>query len=280
MHPLDLIKTRMQLQGVKAEVLSSEGINRVYYDGLFDCVQKMFRHEGILSFYKGILPPIMAETPKRAVKFFTFEQYKNFFSLGSTTVTPFIYSLAGAAAGVTEAIVINPFEVVKVSLQSDRNKLNLSPSTYSVTRQIIKTGGLGLNGLNKGLTATVFRNGVFNMIYFGFYHSVKDKIPKIHDATGEFFKKLLIGFSAGTLASCMNIPFDVAKSRMQGPQPKIGEVKYKSLFPTMHTIYKEEGWRALYKGLLPKVMRLGPGGAVMLVVYDLMSEFIQKKFPD
>jgi hypothetical protein len=28
------------------------------------------------GFYKGILPPILAETPKRATKFFTFEQYK------------------------------------------------------------------------------------------------------------------------------------------------------------------------------------------------------------
>lgn len=44
---------------------------------------------------------------------------------GSGTTTPLIYALAGAAAGVTEAIVVNPFEVVKVSLQSDKNKLKV-----------------------------------------------------------------------------------------------------------------------------------------------------------
>lgn len=37
--------------------------------------------------------------------------------------------------------------------------------------------GLGLRGLNKGLTATIGRNGTFNMIYFGFYHSVKEHFP-------------------------------------------------------------------------------------------------------
>lgn len=37
---------------------------------------------------------------------------------------------------------------------------------------------------------------------------------------------------------------------------------------------------ALYKGLLPKVMRLGPGGAIMLVVYDYMHTFLTKKFKD
>lgn len=54
-------------------------------------------------------------------------------------------------------------------------------------------------------------------------------------------KKFGIGFAAGTLASCANIPFDVAKSRMQGPQPVPGQVKYKTLFGSMRMIYVEEG---------------------------------------
>lgn len=57
----------------------------------------------------------------------------------------------------------------------------------------------------------------------------------------ELIKKFAIGFVSGTLASCMNVPFDVAKSRIQGPQPVPGSVKYKKLFPTIHLIYKEEG---------------------------------------
>jgi solute carrier family 25 2-oxodicarboxylate transporter 21 len=35
-----------------------------------------------------------------------------------------------------------------------------------------------MEGLNKGLTATFGRHGVFNMIYFGFYHSFKGYIPE------------------------------------------------------------------------------------------------------
>lgn len=52
-----------------------------------------------------------------------------------------------------------------------------APTTFSVARKIIEKDGFGLRGLNKGLTATIGRNGVFNMIYFGFYHSVKDHFP-------------------------------------------------------------------------------------------------------
>jgi solute carrier family 25 2-oxodicarboxylate transporter 21 len=68
-----------------------------------------------------------------------------------------------------------------------------------------------------------------------------------------------IGFTAGTLASIVNIPFDVAKSRIQGYLPENMPRKYNTCFQTILLVNKEEGFRALYKGIVPKVMRLGPG---------------------
>lgn len=218
----------------------------------------IFRTEGLFGFYKGILPPILAETPKRAVKFFTFEQYKNL--LGYVSLSPALtFAIAGLGSGLTEAIVVNPFEVVKVGLQASRNTFKEQPSTMSYARHIIKKEGLGLQGLNKGFTATLGRHGVFNMVYFGFYFNVKNIVPVNKDPTLEFLRKFGIGLLSGTIASVINIPFDVAKSRIQGPQPVPGEIKYRTCFKTMATVYQEEGISALYKGLLPKIMRLGPG---------------------
>ncbi|XP_010833625.1 mitochondrial 2-oxodicarboxylate carrier isoform X2 [Bos indicus] len=241
MHPLDVVKTRL------------------------------------FGFYKGILPPILAETPKRAVKFFTFEQYKKL--LGYVSLSPALtFAVAGLGSGLTEAIVVNPFEVVKVGLQANRNRFTEQPSTMSYARHIIKKEGLGLGGLNKGFTATLGRHGVFNMVYFGFYFNVKNIIPVNKDPTLEFLRKFGIGLLSGTIASVINIPFDVAKSRIQGPQPVPGEIKYKTCFKTMATVYQEEGILALYKGLLPKIMRLGPGGAVMLLVYEYTYSWLQENW--
>lgn len=64
MHPLDLVKTRLQIQSGK---VSNKNDPR-YYAGIWDCMSKMYKYEGITSFWKGIVPPILAETPKRAVK--------------------------------------------------------------------------------------------------------------------------------------------------------------------------------------------------------------------
>nr|CAB3266173.1 mitochondrial 2-oxodicarboxylate carrier [Phallusia mammillata] len=271
MHPLDVVKTRFQLQG--------NAPGSVHYRSVAHCFTTMYRAEGFLSFYKGILPPILAETPKRAVKFFCFERYQDLFSMGGPK-TPLIYSLAGLCSGLTEGIVCNPFERVKVQLQSERDvKLRDQQSTFSKARQIIRSDGYGMMGINRGLTATLGRHGVWNMVYFGVFHSAKKYIPETESNFAKVSYRLSLGLAAGTLASIINIPYDVAKSRIQGPQPVPGQIKYYGAHKAIYTIFKEEGFLALYKGLVPKLMRLGPSGAIMMMVYETISEFLAEKFP-
>ncbi|XP_023348769.1 mitochondrial 2-oxodicarboxylate carrier [Eurytemora carolleeae] len=236
MHPLDLVKTRLQIQA-NTQI---QGV--VHYNGLRDCFQQMYRSEGVLSFWKGIVPPILVETPKRAWKFFTFEQFQQVFLFGSDKPTALTYALAGLGSGVTEAIIVNPFEVVKVKMQANRAHQSVAPSSGNVVREIIKTDGIfGSSGLlGKGITATMGRNGFFNMIYFGFYHTFKDIVPHADNSKLEFGRKVLIGFLGGTLACCFNIPFDVAKSRIQGPQA-VGVEKYQGTIRVILRVYKEEG---------------------------------------
>jgi solute carrier family 25 (mitochondrial 2-oxodicarboxylate transporter), member 21 len=100
MHPLDVVKTRLQVQ-TAGQVGN--------YTSVADCFKKIIKSEGyifkkqfilnhllkyrfyrFLAIYKGILPPILAETPKRATKFFTFEQYKNLFNVGFLKNTPYV----------------------------------------------------------------------------------------------------------------------------------------------------------------------------------------------
>jgi hypothetical protein len=45
------------------------------------------------------------------------------------------------------------------------------------------------------------------------------------------------------------------------------------------TVWREEGFGALYKGFVPKVLRLGPGGGVLLLVVEAtLSIFRQGQF--
>ena len=41
-------------------------------------------------------------------------------------------------------------------------------------KDIVRRNGLGPSGLYRGLSSTVARNGIWNAIYFGVYHNVKN----------------------------------------------------------------------------------------------------------
>lgn len=77
---------------------------------------------------------------------------------------------------------------------------------------------------------------------------------------------LTLGLHVGT---ALNTPFDVVKSRIQGATKVPGVVpKYNWTYPSLVIIAREEGLRALYKGFVPKVLRLAPGGGVLLLVVE------------
>eukprot|EP00095_Tigriopus_kingsejongensis_P003266 maker-scaffold69_size418775-snap-gene-3.29 protein:Tk03266 transcript:maker-scaffold69_size418775-snap-gene-3.29-mRNA-1 annotation:"mitochondrial 2-oxodicarboxylate carrier" len=275
MHPLDLIKTRLQIQS-NATLGSAH-----HYNGIGDCIGKMYKHEGLKSFWKGIIPPLCVETPKRAWKFGTYEIFKGQMGYtrdGSMTLGQMaaVNLLAGMGSGVSEAIIVNPFEVVKVRMQSNRAHQSERPSTWKVAAEIARQDGMGRNGLlGKGMTATIGRNGAFNTIYFGFFYTVVHNTQELDNKWLELGRKFALGFTAGTLASCFNIPFDVAKSRIQGPQPEAGKIMYQGTLRTIGMVYSQEGFKALYKGLLPKILRLGPGGAIMLIVKDYVFDILK-----
>ena len=44
--------------------------------------------------------------------------------------------------------------------------------------------------------------------------------------------------------------------------------KYNWTYPSLFLIAREEGFAALYKGFVPKVLRLAPGGGVLLLVVE------------
>ena len=73
MYPLDVVKTRMQLQ-----VGSGTG-SGVAYNGVIDCLGQIVKREGFSRLYKGISSPMLMEAPKRATKFACNDSYQKMF---------------------------------------------------------------------------------------------------------------------------------------------------------------------------------------------------------
>ncbi|KAK5163834.1 hypothetical protein LTR04_002241 [Oleoguttula sp. CCFEE 6159] len=253
MYPLDVVKTRVQLQ-------TGKGVGEDSYNGMVDCFRKIIRNEGFSRLYRGINAPILMEAPKRATKFAANDEWgkvwRNVF--GMAKMNQSLSILTGASAGATEAFVVVPFELVKIRLQDKA--------------QSHKYNGM----IDCGLESTMWRHILWNSGYFGCIFQVRALLPKASDKTQQVRNDLISGAVGGTVGTLLNTPMDVVKSRIQNSPKIAGSVpKYNWAWPALGTVYKEEGFAALYKGFLPKVLRLGPGGGILLVVFTGMMDFFR-----
>ena len=181
--------------------------------------------------------------------------------------------LTGATAGATEAFVVVPFELVKIRLQDRASAGKYNGMIDCVTIIVKAEGPLALYN---GLESTLWRHVLWNAGYFGCIFQVRELIPKANDKTQQMRNDLLAGATGGTVGTILNTPMDVVKSRIQNSPKIAGSIpKYNWAYPAIGTVLKEEGFSALYKGFLPKVLRLGPGGGILLVVFTSVMDFFK-----
>lgn len=186
--------------------------------------------------------------------------------------------LTGASAGATEAFVVVPFELVKIRMQDRASAGKYSGMIDCVTKTIKNEGPLALYN---GLESTLWRHILWNAGYFGCIYQAKSLLPAAVGKTQQMRNDLIAGSIGGTFGTVLNTPMDVVKSRIQNSPKVAGSVpKYNWAWPAVGTVMKEEGFSALYKGFLPKVLRLGPGGGILLVVFTGVTDFFRKMRAD
>ncbi|RKF65750.1 putative mitochondrial 2-oxodicarboxylate carrier [Erysiphe neolycopersici] len=268
-YPLDVVKTRIQLQSSKSALTNQ-------YGGMLDCFQKIVQTEGFSRLYRGIEAPILMEAPKRAIKFAANDFWGKFYRdlFGATKLDQRLSVLAGASAGATEAFVVVPFDLIKIRLQ-DRVSASKYKGAVDCLIKTVKTEGI--LALFNGLESTLWRHIFWNSGYFGCIYKIREILPKSDVRRTQITNDLVSGAIGGTVGTILNTPMDVVKSRIQN-SPKIPGVapKYSWAWPAVGIVFREEGVRALYKGFLPKVIRLGPGGGILLVVFTAVSDFFKK----
>ena len=269
MYPLDVVKTRVQLQ-------TGKGVGEDAYSGMLDCFRKIIAKEGPSRLYRGITAPILMEAPKRATKFAANDEWGKFYRklFGTPQINQQLSILTGASAGATEAFVVVPFELVKIRLQ-DKAQAHKYSGMLDVVQKVIRQEGI--LALYQGLESTMWRHILWNAGYFGCIFQVRSLLPKTSDKKGRIVNDLISGTVGGTVGTILNTPMDVVKSRIQNA-PKVagGFRKYNWAWPSLGLVMREEGFAALYKGFVPKVLRLGPGGGILLVVFTGVMDFFRK----
>ncbi|KAL7924878.1 mitochondrial carrier domain-containing protein [Trichoderma austrokoningii] len=270
MYPLDVIKTRIQLQ------TGTGAAGGEAYTGMLDCFQKIVKTEGFSRLYRGISAPILMEAPKRATKFAANDEWGKVYRkmFGVDKMNQSLSVLTGATAGATESFVVVPFELVKIRLQDKASAGKYNGMVDCVVKTVKNEGPLTLY---QGLESTMWRHILWNAGYFGCIFQVRQLLPKAETNRGKMTNDLISGAIGGTIGTVVNTPLDVVKSRIQNTPKVPGQIpKYNWAFPSVVTVFREEGFGALYKGFLPKVLRLGPGGGILLVVFTTVMDTFRK----
>lgn len=185
----------------------------------------IMKRETPLGLYKGLGAVMTGIIPKMAIRFTSFEAYKQMLADPSTgAVSGKGTFLAGLAAGVTEAVaVVTPMEVIKIRLQAQHHSLadpldipkyrNAAHALYTVVKEE------GAGALYRGVSLTALRQGSNQAVNFTAYSYFKDALmrwqPQYEGGTLPGWQTTIIGLVSGAMGPLSNAPIDTIKTRLQ-----------------------------------------------------------------
>jgi solute carrier family 25 citrate transporter 1 len=281
--------------------------------GPFGTAKRIIQREGIVALYKGLTAVYTGIIPKMAIRFVSFEYYKEVLgpvwqslagtttdgaSSSSTTTAPTtttpatsqsVTFIAGLLSGLTEAVVVvTPAEVCKIRMQSQyHSMMDPAQRAHAKYKNVIQTAFLivkeeGFSALYKGVVPTMLRQGCNQAVNFTVYNWSKQFFLDYRQRTEPGLKQLdhwqtlVLGGLSGGMGPLANNPLDVVKTRMQKQVVIPGKVpKYNGLLSSCIVIAKEEGTAALWKGITPRLMRIMPGQAITFMTYEAVTEQIE-----
>jgi len=265
-YPIDLVKTRLQNQ-------RSAIVGQLMYKNSLDCFKKVFQNEGIVGFYRGLGPQLIGVAPEKAIKLTMNDLFRKIFTDKKTGQIQIYHEvLAGCIAGASQVVFTNPLEIVKIRLQVQGEIAKAMDAPKLGAVQIVKQ--LGLFGLYKGAGACLLRDIPFSGIYFTAYsHLKKDLFHETPDHKISISQLLIAGAIAGMPAAYLTTPADVIKTRLQVEARK-GQTHYNGILDATKTIYREEGFKAFFKGGPARIFRSSPQFGATLMAYEILQRWI------
>lgn len=188
----------------------------------------------------------------------------------------FEHLVGGTVAGAVSTTALYPLDLIKVRFQANAATGQL-PWIRSAARQIFHTEGLrGLyGGIGPSLVGATIANGGF----FFFYELAKDQMRRPRDGSSKEVQlssrhHLAASMSAGAVMVLLTNPIWLIKTRLQLQQRGLGTMAaaddYRGLLHGLRCVVREEGWFALYRGIVPALL-LTSNGAVQFMIYEKLK---------
>lgn len=262
-HPLDVIRTRIQTDG-----------NR---KGAFHIAKDIVNNYGFKGLYTGFTPPLAAQALYKAVIFASIGFSKRAIITSSKNenhkLSLFENSICGIFAGTVNSLVVCPIELVRNRLiAATQLKSNIYSGPIDCIKKVIKNDGI--LGFYRGWAATVLRDGPGLGAWFAAFETARKLIPSITGLKENDSLTLLLSGSCGGIAFwTVALPMDAIKSIIQtsyGNQNNMGLLTKKVKTNGIIWLIQD-----LYRGYPIALARGIPASAIVFLVNQRVVGFLQ-----
>ena len=267
------------------EICDCKWYNRPkYFNSTADAFVKIAKTEGLPSLWSGLSPTLVLAIPATVTYFTMYEQLRSWIhkvqgGVTSKEVAPWVALTAGGLARVVAVTLVSPLELVRTKMQSQKMPIHQ-------VRTCLKglVASQGVLSLWNGYTATLLRDVPFSAIYWPLYEQTKKTLYSLYPAesTNSFPINFASGAVAGSVASTITLPFDVLKTMKQidmGEKDIMGvkEGKSQGNMAIAKELVREQGFRSLFTGLTPRLLKVAPACAIMISSYEwCKGQFIKQ----
>ncbi|XP_054737260.1 mitochondrial 2-oxoglutarate/malate carrier protein-like [Anastrepha obliqua] len=263
-HPMDLIKTRMQVAGS----------NGAKSPSLTQMIRVTIKHDGIFGLYKGLGASLLRQALYSTTRIGVFtsisEYHRNAYQSEPTLGTNILIALF---AGATGALVGTPADLGLVRMMTDARlppaeRRNYT-SIFNALTRIVKEEGI--LALWRGAVPTVGRAVVVNMAQLASYSQFR-RLAQLNLGIKEGFGVHLVASTgSGILTATVSLPVDIAKTRIQNMKAIAGKPEYRGILDVILKISRNEGILALWRGYVPYILRVVPTTILIFVILEQLN---------
>ena len=138
----------------------------------------------------------------------------------------------------------------------------------------------GFTALYRGIIPTVTGVAPYVGLNFMIYESVRTYFTPEGEANPSSVGKLSAGAISGGVAQTCTYPLDVLRRRFQINTMSGMGYQYRGIADALRTIFVQEGFRGLYKGITPNLLKVAPSMASSWLSFEMTRDFLVALKPD
>lgn len=259
MFPIDTIKTRVQ-------------VSRTVATGAAGGLRQIGNAMGKGALYKGAGFSLLGQIPYGTITFGVYETLKIRLEESDIACPQWIKIMIAAVVGdALGSLWLNPSELIKSKTQA-----GMFDSSMAAVRATSKNG---IGAFYQGYGSALARDLPFRAIQMILYERARIWYAKHKHKAAESIsnvENLLIGAISGTLTAAATTPLDVIRTRMMS-QGSGNMAIYKNAADCVAKTVSKEGVTALFKGIGPRCLLLGPSSAVFFLAYEGAKTFFRSR---